>query len=149
MVKRRAPKRDPSLPLIKSNASILKGSGSPPDLLPKAGGSSGVNVPENTGYAEGSSTSYDVMKIKIQDLQGEISSLGKKTRETISEIDENESEIQSLHSKIELLQLQMQKLQQSKREKEGKIDFYSSKVEDLATKKKILEDALEIVGGRV
>jgi hypothetical protein len=71
--------------------------------------------------------------------------LEKNKQETISEMNKNEPNIQSLRNKIQILQLQKQKLQQSKREKEGQIDDYSSKIEVLATKKKTLEDALDIV----
>jgi chromosome segregation ATPase len=89
------------------------------------------------------------MKMKIQDLKDEISSLGKKKQETICEMQKDESSISSLHSRIQLLQIQKQKLEQSKGEKEVQIDIYSEKIEGLAKKKKTLEDALVIVEGSV
>jgi chromosome segregation ATPase len=142
MVKRRAPKRDPSLPFIdhigyKSNGSMTSGSSI---------------TPHDSGTTERSSRAYDVevpMKMKIQDLKNEISSLETNKQMTISEMRNDESEILSIHNKIELLQVQRQKLQKSRGEKEGQIAVYSSKVEKLISQKKHLEVALDIVGGRV
>jgi len=136
MVKRRAPKRDPSLPLIKPNGNMINGSPS---------------VPHNAGTSAGSSGAYDVelpMKMKIRDLENEISSLETTKRKTVSEMHGDESEMLSIHKKIELLQVQKQKLQQSRREKEGQLDLYSSKIEKLASQKQHLEVALDIVRGR-
>jgi chromosome segregation ATPase len=135
MVKRRAPKRDPALPLIKPNNSAVNG-----------------GVLQGAGNGEGSSGTYDVelpMKVKIQDLENEISSLETSKQKTVSEMHDDESELLSIHNKIELLQVQKQKLQQSRREKEGQLDVYSSKIEKLTSQKKHLEVALDIVGGRV
>jgi chromosome segregation ATPase len=136
MVKRRAPKRDPSLHLIKPNGSMIDGS---------------PVVPHNAGTSAGSSGAYDAelpMKMKIRDLENEISSLETTKRKTVSEIHGDESEMLSIHKKIELLQVQKQKLQQSRREKEGQLDVYSSKIEKLTSQKKHLEVALDIVRGR-
>lgn len=133
MVKRRAPKRDPSLPLFKpsgQNAGSTENNSARLNPLGEAG------------------QSAESVKRKIQDLQGQISSLGKKKQKTMSEMQHIEPEILILHNKIEFLQAQKQKLQQSKRDKEAQIDVYSSEIEDLASKKKTLEDALDIVGGR-
>jgi chromosome segregation ATPase len=134
MVKRRAPKRDPSLPLLKSsgqNAGVFESNSIPSNLL---------------GEAEESAES--MMKRKIQDLQGGISSLGKKKQKMMTEMHGDESEILNLHRQIEFFHAQKQKLQQSKREKELQIEVHSSQIEDLTTKKQTLEDALEIVGIR-
>jgi hypothetical protein len=135
MVKRRAPKRDPTLPLVNPNDSAVNG-----DVL------------QGAGNGEGSSGTCDVellMKMKIQDLENEISSLVTSKQETVSEMHGDESQLLSIHNKIELLQVQKQKLQQSRREKEGQLDVYSSKIEKLTSQKKHLEVALDIVGGRV
>jgi hypothetical protein len=137
MVKRRAPKRDPSLPLIKPQINVDS------DQI------GALQVAQGNG--EGSSRMYDPefpVKMKIRDLENEISSLETSKQNTVSEIHEDESEIKSIHNKIELLQVQKQNLQQSRREKEGQLDIYSSKIENLTTQKKHLEVALEIVGGR-
>lgn len=143
MVKRRAPKRDPSLPLIKPNGSMTNGS--------MANGSS-VALNVSGSYEAGSSGMYDVefpMKMKIRDLENEISSLETDKQKTVSEMRDDESEMVSIHSKMAILQLQKQKLQQSRREKEGQLDVYSSKIEKLASQKKHLEVALDIIGGRL
>jgi hypothetical protein len=135
MVKRRAPKRDPSLPLIKPNGSIING----------------PTVPHNAETLRKSSGPYDAeipMKMKIRDLENEISSLETLKKKTISEMHDDESEMLSIHDKIELLQVQKQKLQQSRREKEGQRNVYSSKILKLNTQKKHLEVALDIIGGR-
>jgi chromosome segregation ATPase len=134
MVKRRAPKRDPSLQLFKPSGQNT--------------GSTENNSTRLNPLGEAGQSAESVMKRKIQDLQGQISSLGKKKQKTMSEMQHIEPEILILHNKIEFLQAQKQKLQQSKRDKEAQIDVYSSEIEDLASKKKTLEDALDIVGGR-
>ncbi len=137
MVKRRAPKRDPSLPLIKPHINVVR------DQI----GAFQVAA----GNVEGSSGMYDPefpMKMKIRDLESEISSIETSKQNTISEIRDDESELQNIHNKIELLKVQKQKLLQSRREKEGQLDIYSSKIEKLTSQKKHLEVALDIVGGR-
>jgi hypothetical protein len=136
MVKRRAPKRDPSLPLLKHNASMA----------------SGYVVPDTMGTSGERSGTYDAefpMKMKIRELENEILALETSKQTTVSEIQDDESEMMSVHNKMELLQVQKQKLQQSRREKEDQLDIYSTKIEKLKSQKKHLEVALDIVGGRV
>jgi len=133
MVKRRAPKRDPSLPLLKNNTGMTSGQ---------------HIVPGSIGTSEGSK--YDAeypMKMKIRDLEDEISALETSKQKTVSDIRDDESEMVSIHNKIELLQVQKQKIQQSRREKEGQLGVYSTKIEKLNSQKKHLEVAVDIVRG--
>lgn len=133
MVKRRAPKRDPSLPLMKLTPGAFDGP------------SGGV---QGTADSEGSSGKYDaeyVMKMKIKDLGNQISSTKNTKQQTSSEMRNDEAEILSIHNKIQLLETQKQKLQHSMKEKGRQVANYSSKIEKLTSQKEHLVVALDIM----